>query len=411
MADEQYRWLDRDTAERLLRGEPPGTADTAVTARAERLARALDSLTAGLCPEPPADEELPGEAAALAAFRKARAEAADAARSAGTAEAGLGGGLPARRSGLPPADAGLLRLGGRPGARAHERGGRPRHPVRRRPVRLALSAALAASAIGAAAVTTTVLPTPFGDARPSPAASVSDWPAPQGPAAASPDIARELPATEEAAPGSSDAVGRDALRGESTAGPRSGEHDGRAAEPGPSHRPGEPGRGDEDTADDRAGRGAVGAPGPWGEDGAGEKGAHGGKAIEGRPHPTLLTGQIRSHPEDQNGAGGRDDHDGRGDGQDGPDRQEGPGGDGSPGLAPGSGHPNGQNGTGRNDKDEDKDGDGEGEHGRPGQGHHGPDPGDDHGTQGGTRYAHWGNGHGHGSDESAGEDVRASMNV
>ncbi|MGA5580483.1 hypothetical protein ACPCIY_04770 [Streptomyces thermodiastaticus] len=94
MADEQYRWLDRDTAERLLRGEPPGTADTAVTARAERLARALDSLTAGLCPEPPADEELPGEAAALAAFRKARAEAADAARSAGTAEAGLGGACP-----------------------------------------------------------------------------------------------------------------------------------------------------------------------------------------------------------------------------------------------------------------------------------------------------------------------------
>ena len=45
MADEQYRWLDRDMAERLLRGEPPGTA---VTARAERLARALDALTAGL---------------------------------------------------------------------------------------------------------------------------------------------------------------------------------------------------------------------------------------------------------------------------------------------------------------------------------------------------------------------------
>jgi hypothetical protein len=392
MADEQYRWLDRDMAERLLRGEPPGTA---VTARAERLARALDALTAGLCPELPADEpELPGEAAALAAFRKVRAEAADAAQSAGTARAGRGGGISARRSGFPPADAGLVRLGGRPGARAHEQGGRPGHPVRRRPVRLVLSAALAASAIGALAVATAeVLPTPFRDARPSPAASVSDWPTPDGPAAAaSPDVERELPATGKATHGFSGAAGRDTLRGESTAGPRTGEHDGRDDEPGPSHRPGEPGRGDKDASEHRV-------PGLWGRGGAGEKDAHGGNpGTEGRTNPTRLTGEIRSDHGDQDGAGDQDGHDGH-DGRGGQDGQEGDGGgnDGH-GLAPDSGHT-----TGRNDEDHDEDG----EHGRDSRGHHSRDR---HGGQGDTRHG-GGNGHGNGSGESAGDDGGASADV
>ncbi|MGW0302786.1 hypothetical protein ACWDYK_39790, partial [Streptomyces anthocyanicus] len=74
MADEQDKWLDRETAEFLLRGEPLEGADPAVRDRAERLVAALGALA----PPVPAGEELPGEAAALAAFRKVRAEQADA---------------------------------------------------------------------------------------------------------------------------------------------------------------------------------------------------------------------------------------------------------------------------------------------------------------------------------------------
>ncbi|MGW2897749.1 hypothetical protein ACWDAO_24885, partial [Streptomyces sp. NPDC001212] len=101
MAEEQHRWLDRDTAERLLRGEPLDTVDITVRHQAERLAKALGALsaesypppqaarafpdpaaspassTASAYPDDSADAALPGEAAALAAFRKARAQRAD----------------------------------------------------------------------------------------------------------------------------------------------------------------------------------------------------------------------------------------------------------------------------------------------------------------------------------------------
>ncbi|MER5601995.1 hypothetical protein ABT085_33535, partial [Streptomyces sp. NPDC002265] len=71
MADEQYRWLDRETAERLLRGEPPAPAvDATARDRAGQLAEALGALsTAAAAPN---STELPGEAAAVAAFRAAR---------------------------------------------------------------------------------------------------------------------------------------------------------------------------------------------------------------------------------------------------------------------------------------------------------------------------------------------------
>ncbi|EHN77872.1 hypothetical protein SMCF_2599, partial [Streptomyces coelicoflavus ZG0656] len=78
MADEQDEWLDRETAELLLRGESPEgleSTDPATRDRAGRLVAALGALSA---PPVPADGELPGEAAALAAFRKVRAERADA---------------------------------------------------------------------------------------------------------------------------------------------------------------------------------------------------------------------------------------------------------------------------------------------------------------------------------------------
>ncbi|MGJ3560691.1 hypothetical protein ACR6C2_28660 [Streptomyces sp. INA 01156] len=45
MADEQYRWLNRETAERLLNGEPPEAADPATRDQAERLARTLGALS------------------------------------------------------------------------------------------------------------------------------------------------------------------------------------------------------------------------------------------------------------------------------------------------------------------------------------------------------------------------------
>ncbi|MCZ9348214.1 hypothetical protein NGM36_00020, partial [Streptomyces mutabilis] len=98
MADEQDRWLDRETAEILLRGESLEAVDPAARERAERLVEALGALAS---PPVPTSGELPGEAAALAAFRKVRAERADEA--AGT-PAGRG-----RAGAVPPSDAGLIR--------------------------------------------------------------------------------------------------------------------------------------------------------------------------------------------------------------------------------------------------------------------------------------------------------------
>ncbi|MFB7089573.1 hypothetical protein [Streptomyces sp. NPDC056296] len=162
MADEQDRWLDRETAELLLRGESLEAVDPAARERAERLARALAALSA---PPVPTSEELPGEAAALAAFRKVRAERADP---PGETSAALGQGTP-----TPPSDAGLVRIG--------PRGDGDRRLRRRRPLRLGLAAALTVGMIGGVAVAagTGALPTPFDDTRPDPAATAS--------AAASPD--------------------------------------------------------------------------------------------------------------------------------------------------------------------------------------------------------------------------------
>ncbi|MFF5977658.1 hypothetical protein ACFY78_02270 [Streptomyces olindensis] len=159
MADEQYRWLDRETAERLLSGEPPEAVDGAHRGEAERLARTLGALSG---PPPLTSEELPGEAAAMAAFRKARAERADA----GAAPAAGGG----QASG-EVADTGLVRIGapGDPGS------GEVRRPSWARPARLALAAVLAVGMVGGVAVAagTGVLRTPFGGEEPHPGASVS----------------------------------------------------------------------------------------------------------------------------------------------------------------------------------------------------------------------------------------------
>ncbi|MER7199417.1 hypothetical protein CG723_19405 [Streptomyces sp. CB01635] len=198
MADEHNKWLDRDAAERLLRGEPLEAVDAATRARAARLAETLDALAVTRVE----GGELRGEAAALAAFRKAResvAEEPGAAplkarharpRGALAPVSSLHGPVGresdananAGADGHAAADVGSVRLA-RPDAR----------PVRwGRPVRFGLAAAFAGCMIGGVAVAagTGVLPSPFGGRNePGPAASVSAAASPEQPLASpSPDI-------------------------------------------------------------------------------------------------------------------------------------------------------------------------------------------------------------------------------
>ncbi|GGW84577.1 hypothetical protein GCM10010297_01440 [Streptomyces malachitofuscus] len=159
MADEQYRWLDRGTAERFLNGEPPAAADPTTRDQAERLAGTLRSLSA---PPPSPDEELPGEAAALAAFRKVREEReGEPAVDAGAVH----------RAGAKSADLGPVRIG----TTREDRSGTGDGPGRPRFLRLGLAAALVAGMVGGAAVLAGagVLPTPSDAPRSDPAASVT----------------------------------------------------------------------------------------------------------------------------------------------------------------------------------------------------------------------------------------------
>ncbi|MET8854754.1 hypothetical protein [Streptomyces sp. NPDC004579] len=164
MADEQYRWLDRDAAERLLNGEPLEAVDPGTRDQVDRLTAALGALTAE--PEPTSDE-LPGEAAALAAFRKARESGEGVAAQPGR---------PGRaRSGAHAADAGLVRIG-RPAAHGRRtRWGRP--------TRFGLAAVLAVGMVGGVAVAagTGVLPTPFTREHPGPAATATAARTPERP--------------------------------------------------------------------------------------------------------------------------------------------------------------------------------------------------------------------------------------
>lgn len=144
MADERYEWLDRKAAERLLRGEPVETRDEHARAQAARLSRALNDTGAAGGHDRAADGEMPGEAAALAAFRKARAgAAAPAGDSVGTV----------RLVSSPPPTLGT-RLA--------------------RPMRFGLVAAVAGCALGGVAVAagSGLLPSPFGG-NPLPASTVS----------------------------------------------------------------------------------------------------------------------------------------------------------------------------------------------------------------------------------------------
>ncbi|WP_250299516.1 hypothetical protein [Streptomyces sp. A 4/2] len=142
MADERCEWLDKDTAERLLRGEPVGAVDDQARARAARLYAALDSAARpAMYPE---IGELPGEKGALEAFRLARDESGTLGRVRLGSAAGVGTGAGA--------------------------GGRLRGPVR-----FSIAAVVAGCALSGVAVAagTGLLPSPFGRSEPMPASSVS----------------------------------------------------------------------------------------------------------------------------------------------------------------------------------------------------------------------------------------------
>ncbi|WP_210593839.1 extensin [Streptomyces sp. GESEQ-35] len=184
MADEQCRWLDRETAELLLRGASLEAVDPAARDRAARLAETLGALSAA---PPPTGAELPGEAAALAAFRKVRAEKGEGTVVFGGARHGA-------------ADAGLVRIG--TPVRAERR------PHWARPLRLGVAAALAAVMVGGVGVAagTGVLPTPFGGEEPAPGASVSAAATPERPLVSpppkdTPDGGSGTPAPEDAPSG------------------------------------------------------------------------------------------------------------------------------------------------------------------------------------------------------------------
>ncbi|MFI8949354.1 hypothetical protein ACIGO6_22880 [Streptomyces sp. NPDC053750] len=213
MADEQDRWLDRETAELLLRGESPQPVDPVARDRAERLVEALGALSA---PPVPTSGELPGEAAALAAFRTVRAERADVYEGAPDA---LGHGPAARSS-----DVALVRIGAR--------GDAARGPRRRSPLRVGLVAALTVGMIGGVAVAagTGALPGPFDRAEPDPAATVS--------AGASPGHPRASPSP------------LDGVQGGSTAG-------GIAPGTGDRGTAGDSGRGSEEGSREASGRGSA----------------------------------------------------------------------------------------------------------------------------------------------------------
>ncbi|MFG2508827.1 hypothetical protein ACGFOW_25380 [Streptomyces rubiginosohelvolus] len=157
MADEHYEWLDKDAAERLLRGEPVVPVGDKARTDALRLAEALGAARAGL--RSPAGE-LPGEDAVLAAFRQAR-HGSGVDRLAGRA---AGAAVPGR-----PGQLHAVQLGSASDTPA-------RRPRWSRPVRFGLVASLAGCALGGVAVAagTGVFTGTFGgQGSPAPASSVS----------------------------------------------------------------------------------------------------------------------------------------------------------------------------------------------------------------------------------------------
>ncbi|WP_169314193.1 hypothetical protein [Streptomyces piniterrae] len=152
MADDPYNWLDKDAAERMLRGDPVGPRDGVGARELEQLLEAAKAVGAAI----PEATELPGEDAALAAFRSARH------------------GTGARTGNRATGD---RATGDRVTAVSTTRSGGLAERTRlARPFRRGFAVALTVCAIGGVAVAagTGMLP-PFegGDADPEPASSVS----------------------------------------------------------------------------------------------------------------------------------------------------------------------------------------------------------------------------------------------
>ncbi|MFE9704958.1 hypothetical protein [Streptomyces sp. NPDC005930] len=312
MADEQDKWLDRETAESLLRGEPPEgleSADPAARDRAERLVVALGALA----PLPaPSDEELPGEAAALAAFRKVHAERADASAQARTA---LGrGAAPGVR------DTGVVRIG--------PRGEGARRARWSRPLRLGLAAALTVGMVGGVAVAagTGVLPTPFDRTEPEPAATASAATSPDrspaptspldgvqggkgpgaGPDASDGGAARDDDGSADRDPGGREAGGSDGSRSRLTAScrkVRAGKPLDAARRRALTEAAGGASRVVKYCGGLLAGTGTGTGPGTGGRDG-GEHGNAGQSAHEGAPHGDGGQGDGNGQGDDRNGKDG-----------------------------------------------------------------------------------------------------------
>ncbi|MER5279986.1 hypothetical protein ABT025_30200 [Streptomyces sp. NPDC002809] len=279
MADEQHEWLDKAAAEKMLHRQPVDPADGRLRQDAERLAAALDVVARSARP---ATGELPGEAAALAAFRAARrttAVSASAVPLRAARTAGTDGSTESESGMLAPVHIRSAGSGTASGA-AGSRGPRPMRWSR--PIRFGLVASLACCAIGGVAVAagTGVLPGPFGRHAPAPATSVS--------AAATPEeLGSGLTADDEtSAPPPGSPGGDTAMPGKpgsgGAGGPESGrpEGDGRATDED---------TGGEGTGDDRSGGtgdalsdGADATQGESSQDGQagdGTSGSTGGKTL------------------------------------------------------------------------------------------------------------------------------------
>ncbi|AXL90562.1 hypothetical protein C4J65_21420 [Streptomyces sp. CB09001] len=346
MADEQDKWLDRETAEFLLRGEPLEGADPAVRDRAERLVAALGALTA---PSAPNGEELPGEAAALAAFRKVRAERADT--SAG-ASAAVADGAAGRTAGAGP-----VRIG--------SRGEGARRPRRGRPLRLGLAAALTVGMIGgvAAAAGTGVLPTPFDRTEPEPAATVSAAASPHRPSAPPSPLdgvqGGSVPGATPGAPDGGTARDGGEARDRGADGQDPGGSDGRRSSLAASCREVRAGK-ELDTVHRRALKDAAGGAsrvgkycggllagtGTGGRDGA-DRTVPGGPVREGELRGDTGDGDSQGQKGDEGGKGGKSDE---GEGQ---DKGDGNGDGNGKGQGQGKGDDGDDGGNGQDDADAD----------------------------------------------------------
>ncbi|RNF89431.1 hypothetical protein [Streptomyces botrytidirepellens] len=225
--DHRYSWLDDKAAERLLRGEPvegqhgtPDGRNDRPHAEAERLAAVLGAVAeAGRRTDGAAADgtaPLPGEEAAVAAFRAAHAKPSVVAISAE-------GQVRDKSTRIArPADPAAPRTGWR---------------GTRRPLRAGMVAAIAGCALSGFAVAAAAGVLPFGQSggTPGPGASVSDT-GPGSGESARPEISEDDGSPDPHAPGTSEgAQGRGVPGGDDGKG-KHGKHD-------PHDKPGKQGKG------------------------------------------------------------------------------------------------------------------------------------------------------------------------